>query len=297
VTLYRQDADGLAPVGRILAGGGTYEREIQKLAWQSLAEFTGEELFLVSRDVAVPNGRVDIVALTMQGELVLVEVSGLLDRTRLAESLEHSGWAGGTSLAELAFLYHAGATRFVADWQAFTGSTKPMRIQRTPLIVHLTGQVDDRTSGAIAYLADHDVPLRVVVIAVYEEPDGTRFVDVRGAAEPPPDDSGGPSDAAGAPTPDVQRRASSRVGLPDLITAGLLEADAELFWSRPRAGEEYQARMADGQVVLPDGRAFATPSAAAMAAANLPSCDGWHAWRVGSSGGPFLGDLRVLLDG
>lgn len=66
----------------------------------------------------------------------------------------------------------------------------------------------------------------------------------------------------------------------------------ELVWSRPRKGEKHLATLlAGGAIRLDDGREFASPSGAAMAAAQVVSYDGWYAWRLVSDG-RSLNDLR-----
>jgi Restriction Enzyme Adenine Methylase Associated len=86
----------------------------------------------------------------------------------------------------------------------------------------------------------------------------------------------------------------SGVSLRDLIEAGLLDASARLVWDRPNRGETVRATVVgDGWVRISGGQKFRTPSGAARAAVGGSHVDGWRAWRVGTSDGPTLGDLRV----
>ncbi|WP_370617191.1 CBS domain-containing protein [Mumia qirimensis] len=85
-----------------------------------------------------------------------------------------------------------------------------------------------------------------------------------------------------------------RVLISDLISASLLEPGTGLVFKRPRLGMTYHATVTeDGKLALPDGRAFASPSRAAIVAAG-GSLDGWHAWQVAPDG-EFLDDLRQRL--
>ncbi len=303
MALYRQDADGLLALRRTSAEGDRYAREIRDLAWRNLRVFSGEELFAVRSAAPTAGGVVDIVALTRQGEVTLVEVTGALGHDRLARCLELAGWARGTSLDELAGMYHGGAAAFRGDWQEFTSTDRPIRLQRNPVLVLIAQHVDAGSRAAVDFLTDNGVPVRVVSASVYEEADGARYLEVQGGAEPPAADDALAADrpmpdesSQTAPPGDAASREGRRVGLPDLIEAGLLEEGVEIVWPRPRLGQEYRARItAGGQIALPDGREFSTPSAAAMAAANMASYDGWHAWRVGSAQGPLLDDLRRQL--
>jgi hypothetical protein len=314
VALYRQAADGLLPVPPAWTGDGRFEREIGELAWRNLDEVTGEDLFRVRSQATVDGGAVDVVALTRQGELALVLVSRVLDLTRLAGCLALVAWARSASLTEVAGLYHQGPAAFWTDWQEFTSTGRPVRLQRNPVLFLICQDVEPAARSAFAYLAGNGVPVRIVSITVYEAEDGERLVDVQdGAGSSSPGDApsmGFPntripdtatipsaSTTREAPAPAQQQRGDSRrVGLPDLVAAGLLAVGADLVWSRPRMGLEYRARITpEGRIALPDGREFATPSAAAMAAAGIASSDGWHAWRVGSARGRMLDDVRREL--
>jgi hypothetical protein len=63
---------------------------------------------------------------------------------------------------------------------------------------------------------------------------------------------------------------------------------------RPRIGERYEATIqVDGSFHLADGTVHQSPSLAAMRAAGLVSCDGWHAWRIPRLGGTKLNELRL----
>lgn len=288
MALYQQADDGLVPVRRVKAGADLYEQEIEELAWRNLDEVTGEELFPVRRQARVSGGIVDIVALTRQGEVAVIEVKRSVDRSQLAQCLEYAGWARTTSLDELAGMYHAGTASFWEDWQDFTSTSEPVRVQRNPLVVLIAQDFDARTRSALEYLTEHSVPVKVVGVTVYQSSDGSRFVDVEGVAEPIAPEDGGSGGS--------QRRESLRISMQDLIDAGLLDVGATLIWSRPRAGAEYQASVTlDAKIKLADGREFRTPSGAAMAAAQVPSYDGWYAWRVGTTTGPRLNELRLAL--
>ncbi len=315
MALYRAHADGLLPVRRAGVAPGHYEPEIHELAWRDLRVFTGEPLLPLRLAAPTARGVAGILALTRHGELVLVEANRRLDRDALARCLELAGWARDTSLDELAGLYPAGAAAFWAAWRAFTAGQTPVRLQRNPFLVLICEDEDAGARSTLGFLRDSGVPVTVVRATVYEAADGIRYLEVEGGAEPAAagDDPVGDGPAGHAPagatpageapaeaTPagDPAPRDGRRVGLLDLIAAGLLAVGAELVWARPRLGQEYRARItADGQIALPDGRQFSTPSAAAMAAAGMASYDGWHAWRVGSAQGPVLDELRRGMAG
>lgn len=86
-----------------------------------------------------------------------------------------------------------------------------------------------------------------------------------------------------------------RVRISDLIDAGLLEPGTVLYY-RQRIGEvPHQAVVTErGRLRLVDGREFDTPSAAAVAVADVTAVPGWSVWRLGEKG-PVLHDLRREL--
>ncbi|HEY5857369.1 MAG TPA: hypothetical protein VIW24_25905 [Aldersonia sp.] len=85
-----------------------------------------------------------------------------------------------------------------------------------------------------------------------------------------------------------------RVNMTDLLRAGLIEPETQLVFKRPRLGITYSATVLEsGKLQLEDGRSYATPSRAAVAAAG-GSLDGWHAWQTAPDG-EFLDSLRQRL--
>lgn len=64
-----------------------------------------------------------------------------------------------------------------------------------------------------------------------------------------------------------------------------MHTPAELVWNRPRKAEQHQATLLPSRKIrLHDGREFASPSGAAMGAADVVSYDGRYAWRLVSDG-------------
>jgi hypothetical protein len=103
------DEGTLVPFKRQAIASGVYEAEIEALLWDNLEEITGDNLFRVARQATLPSGgRPDIIALDPSGRVVVIEVKRDVDRNQLAQALEYAGWARGTSLDELARLFHGG---------------------------------------------------------------------------------------------------------------------------------------------------------------------------------------------
>jgi CBS domain-containing protein len=84
-----------------------------------------------------------------------------------------------------------------------------------------------------------------------------------------------------------------RVRVRDLLDARLVETGQPLKFVRPRSGETHAAIVEESGALLVDGRAHATPSAAARAATGAGEIDGWTAWTTDS--GATLHALRLQL--
>jgi hypothetical protein len=279
---------------RRLQGESVYEREIEDLLWANPEEFTGEALFLVARQPTLPSGgRPDIVALDKDARVVIVEIKRDIDRRQLAQCLEYAGWGRSTNLDELSSLYQRQPERdFFGDWQEFTGGTLTV-INPSPRLVLVARDFHGRTGAALEFLMDGRLPLAVVKVSIYEDEQERRFLDIEGEREPelvPADDDGSRD------TPDHTRIGGRRVRMSDLVEAGLIEPGDELVWDRPRLGVTYRASVVgSGAIVLTDGRQFASPSRAAVEAAEIPACDGWYVWRLPRLGGTVLNELRGQL--
>lgn len=289
--LFEIESSGeLVPFRQRLGGPDLYEDELEQLIWDNIEEFLGESLFRVRRQAPLDNlGRPDIVALDRQGAVVVIEVKRDVARGHLAQCLEYAGWARTTSLDELAGLYHGGHEEFWSAWQEYTESSVPVRVLRTPRLVLVARDFQGRTAAAFDFLIENHLPVQLIRVSLYEDAQGRNFVDVEGDHEPD-------LVAAGEPSVSIPTIDGRRVRLDDLFDAGLLHPGDPLVWERPRLGDTYRATVAEnGSITLADGRTFASPSRAAMEAANIESYDGWYAWRVDRPDGKLLLDLRAEL--
>ena len=291
--LFEIGNDELVPFRRVQAGPQKlYEEEIEELLWSHLGAFVGVSLFAVARQPTVSGGlRPDIVALDDGGHVHVIEVKRDIARDQLAQCLEYAGWARSTSLDELAALFHGGAEAFFDAWAEFTDTKAPQLIQRPPQLVLVARGFDGRTDAALRYLAENGVPITVLGVTVYQDREGRRFVDVGADHEPDiPEDGGGD----GPVSPKHHKIDGHRVGIRDLLDAGLIEPDTPLTWARPRKGKTYKAQvLSTGDIRLDDGRTYSTPSPAACEAAGDGACAGWNAWTVPD--GQTLSDLRAEL--
>jgi hypothetical protein len=274
-----QGPDALLPFRSLRGGAELYEKEIEDLLWSNLDELLGESLLPVARQPALPDGgRPDIVCLDGKGHVVVIEVKRDVARDQLAQCLEYAGWARTTNLQELAGLYHEGHDAFFAAWQDFTESEAPPPVGHSVRLILIARDFRGRTGSALGFLVEHNLPVLLVRVALYEDAAGRRFLDVEGDHEPEL------SGLAAEETGDVTRIGGRRLRLSDLLDSGLLQEGEELVWKRPRVGQEFTATVTeDGHLRLADGRTFASPSRAAVEAASIPSYDGWYAWRTKST--------------
>jgi Restriction Enzyme Adenine Methylase Associated len=288
------EADELVPFRRLHASPEVYAHEIGELVWKSFEDIIGEPLFRVARRPSLQVGEPDVVALDEQARVVVVTAQRDIDRAKLAQALEYAGWARSTNLDELAAMYHRGPEAFFRDWQAFTDSTAAQRVRRPPRLVLVARGFHPRTQPAFEYLVEHSLPVRALSVALYEDLQGRRYVEIEGDVEA---ESGGDSAAHGGTATREEAALEGRgVRLTDLLEAGYVSPGDKLIWARPGTGEVYYASVTEnGCVKLEDGRTFSGPSRAATEAAGIPAYDGWQAWRVGGSDGELLDQLRARL--
>ncbi len=287
--LYEVASGELVPFRRLKGGAELYESQLEDLLWENPDEFLGESLFRIARQRPLPGGgRPDLIALDEAGRVVVIEIKRDVDRAQLAQCLEYAGWAKGASLDELSRMYHVGQDAFFEDWREFTNSPALTVINRSPRLVLVARDFHGRTEQALQFLIDNDLPVTLVRVAVYEDADGRRFVDVEGEFEP--------ELTVASDDQTTMRRYTyrgRRVRLSDLVDAGLLIPGDTLTWDRPKVGALYKASITEnGSVELSDGRVFSSPSRAAYESAERGSFDGWNAWRVERLDNCLLRDVR-----
>jgi Restriction Enzyme Adenine Methylase Associated len=281
----------LRPFRRLAGSSGLYEKEIEDLFWANPDEFLGEPLLLVARQPTLAaGGRPDVVALSKDARVTVIEIKRDVDRGQLAQCLEYAGWARRAGLDELAGMYHEGPDAFFGAWLEFTGDAAPAVINPRPRLVLIARTFHGRTHSALDFLVENGVPVEILEVSIYEDAEDRRFLHVESEHEPELTIA---LDQAIASDPATMLD-GRRITIADLIEAELLTPGDSLVWDRPRLGIEYRATITrNAAIELEDGRTFATPSAAAKHAAHIPAYDGWYAWKVKRSDGARpLHDLR-----
>lgn len=296
--IFQVTQQGLRPYRRLVAGPDLYETEVEALAWGDLEAFTGEALFPVARQPRIAGGGIpDIVALDRSGAVVIIEVKRDVERGQLAQCLEYAGWARMASLDEIAGLYnitasHRGPDAFFADWLEFTESTTPVTISKQPRLYLIARDFQERTRSALDFLRENGLPVNVLPVGIYLDPDGNRVVEIDAEHEPIEHEQADRPKAIPVPVTINGRR----ITVGDLLEAGLLEPGEEVVFNRPRIGARYVAHInADGTFTIENGTIWNSPSLAAMRSADLASYDGWFAWQVPRLGSVRLNDLRDRL--
>lgn len=282
VPLFAVAPEGVVPLRHLGAATGVYEKEIEELFWLNLSELIGVELFGVTRQAHLTGGGiVDILALDQQGNVTVIEVKRSIEREQLAQCLEYAGWATLTNLEEVAALYEHGTEMFWSAGQDFTGTATPQHLSRSPRLVLVASDFHPRTEAAVALLQRSALQLLVIRVTMYEDAAGARFIDAS-SAERPAEGTG-----VRPPTP------TSLATVADLLRAGLLTVGEELQWVRKQKGETHSCTvLADGRLLLADGRVSGTPSGAAVGAGQVNAFDGWNAWRASAHDNKRLADLR-----
>jgi len=85
----------------------------------------------------------------------------------------------------------------------------------------------------------------------------------------------------------------SKVSVAQLVKAGLLEVNEAIVMHRRDKGPTPRATvLEDGTIRLSTGMRYRTPSAAACAAVDVGSIDGWTRWRVPRLNNETLDSVR-----
>jgi hypothetical protein len=275
-------------------GPELYEKEVEQLVWDNLESFYGGDLFPLARQPIINrSSRPDVVALDAEGSVVVFEVKRDIDRGQLAQCLEYAGWARRTNLDELSSLYHGGRAAFFADWQTFTGTATPVVVQTSPILVLVAQEFDKRTSDALGFLDDYNVPVYKVPTAVYEDGEKHRVYLIQSDF----DDAIVTASTAAAPAPRqafVYRYKGRRLLVTDLIDAGFLRDGEPIEFRRVRDGSLYRATLkGNGHVVASDGAVHESLSSAAASMCGLKAMPGWDVWSAPERQGKRIAEIRA----
>jgi hypothetical protein len=290
-----ENVDGrLAAMRSVRPGSELYEKEVEQLVWDNLESFYGGDLFPLARQPVINrSSRPDVLALDPEGRVVVFEVKRAIDRTQLAQCLEYAGWARRTNLDELSALYHRGREAFFADWQTFTGTATPAVVHPSPILVLVAQDFDNRTSDALDFLADSDVPVYKVPAVVYENSMKQRVYMIESDFNDGVEESE-PGQAKARRSTTVYRFRGRRLALPDLVEFGFVRAGEPIEFRRTKDGPVFRATITgDGQIVTADGASFDSLSKAAASLCGLQAIPGWNMWVAPERGGKPMAEIRA----
>ena len=281
----------LRSIPQVRPGPELYEFEIQELIWGNVEAFYGADLLPICKDQRISTGgRPDVVCLDESGRVVIFEVKRSIERAQLAQCLEYAGWARRANLDELSALHHAGPDAFFEAWLEFTGSSTPVVVNPSPILVLVAQDFDDRTSGALAFLTENSVPVFTVPVKVFAAADHERIYLIDSDFD---DSVAVAEEHVGRARPTAYRFRGERVSVAHLVEAGFLDVGEAIEYQRAREGKVFTATITtDGQIQVEDGRVFSSLSRAATTLAGLIALPGWQVWTAPQRGGKRLEDLR-----
>jgi hypothetical protein len=116
-------------------------------------------------------GRIDLLAITPDGSLVLVELKrGRTPREVVAQALDYAGWVERLRADEVVTIYgrFAPGRSLEADFLSrFGQKLDEDSLNQSHQIIVVASSLDDSTERIISYLNDRDVPINVLFFQVF----------------------------------------------------------------------------------------------------------------------------------
>lgn len=202
------------------------------------------------------------------------------------------------------YIEHVMPRRWQSNWPIgpeLTESERDAVIHRLGNLTLLTSKLNSKVSNGPwsakrAALIEHDVlKVNVDLLAFAGDDWDEQKISKRTSAlteailEIWPVPEGHKTSFGHAVTPQPRKR----VGLDDLIGAGLLEPGTTLYVRRKALSHKTAVVLPDGRIDV-DGESFQTPSGAAKYLYGGKSANGWWFFRVGAPSGPPIGDLLEM---
>lgn len=133
---------------------------------------------VIGRQIVIPQGRIDLLAMDKDGSLILVELKR--DRTPreiVAQILDYASWVAKLSTREIHALCqrHTGRALDAVYSDRFT-SSPPETLNSSHQMLILASSMDDTTRRIVEYLSEeHDVGINVFFFNVFEH-GGTQWL-------------------------------------------------------------------------------------------------------------------------
>ncbi len=161
------DGDNLVEQDRVVLD---YEKRLQDWIAADLS-LLGEELLLIDRETRTIGGRLDILAMDADGQLVIAELKR--DRTPrevVAQVLDYASWIRERSPREIDEIIQRRTGKSLAD--AFREKFEfdlPEGACKSHRMIIVAAELDDSSERIIRYLQDeHDIDINAVFFSVYK---------------------------------------------------------------------------------------------------------------------------------
>src|SRR5436305_2839575 len=108
-------------------------------------------------------GRIDLLAITPDGSLVLIELKrARTPREVVAQALDYAGWVESLRADEIAAIYgrFASGRNLAADFQGrFGQKLNEDSLNQSHQIIIVASSLDDSTERIVKYLTDREIPI------------------------------------------------------------------------------------------------------------------------------------------
>ncbi len=150
------------------------ELQLHKMI-EATPSILSDEWMLIGSEQPALGGRFDLLALTPDASLVLIELKkDKTPREVVAQALDYASWVDTLTAEDIAEIY----SRFkeggdlAADFRAHFGQTLDEdELNNTHQIVLVAGQLDASSERIVQYLADRGISINVIFFQVFEEGD------------------------------------------------------------------------------------------------------------------------------
>lgn len=148
------------------------EQQLEEMIVAAPEILSGEWLLIGRQEQTSYGGRVDLLALTPDASLVLIEIKrNRTPREIVAQALDYASWVAGLTADKIAQIYR----RFSGDGdlgeafrQRFGTELDEDTLNESHQIVLVAAELDDATERIITYLNDRDIAINVLYFQVFQ---------------------------------------------------------------------------------------------------------------------------------
>ncbi len=146
------------------------ERRLEDWIAQDLS-LLGEELLLVGRQVRTTSGPLDLLAMDVEGKLVIAELKrNRTPREVVAQVLDYASWVRDRDLHDIDEICIKTTAKSLHDaFQARFGSDLPENACKSHRMLVVAAELDDSSERIIRYLQEeHEIDINAVFFSVYQ---------------------------------------------------------------------------------------------------------------------------------